>query len=72
MCIAENALGRQEVAAIAQEAALDQLYGLGHDHGDHYDERIQAVTAEDVHRVANALVALDRCVTVVVGPKASQ
>jgi len=72
MCIAENALGRQEVAAIAQEAALDQLYGLGYDRGDHYAERIQAVTAEDVHRVANALLTLDRCVTVVVGPKASQ
>jgi zinc protease len=69
MCIAEDALGRQEASARAQEAALDELYGQGYDRADHYAERILAVTAEDVHRVANELLNFDRCVTVIVGPQ---
>jgi hypothetical protein len=48
--------------------ALDGVYGLGLDNFEHYDERIQSVTAEDVLRVARRIILLDRAVVAVVGP----
>ncbi|MBN2294762.1 MAG: insulinase family protein [Pirellulales bacterium] len=37
----------------AQQAALDELYGLGYDYDKSFEDRIKAVTLEDVIRVAN-------------------
>jgi len=68
MCIAEHALSLQQLSSRAQEAALDQLYGLGFDRSAHYAERINEVTADDILRVGRQLLDLRRCVTVVVGP----
>ena len=40
------------IAAQAQKAALDELYGLGYDYDKTFDDRIKGVTLEDVVRVA--------------------
>jgi zinc protease len=40
------------VAEQAQQAALDELYGLGYDYDRTFDERIEAVTLKDVVRAA--------------------
>ncbi|GIX02791.1 MAG: peptidase M16 [Thermogutta sp.] len=40
------------IAAQATQAALDELYGLGYDYDKKFDERVKAVTLEDVKRVA--------------------
>jgi len=41
------------IAAQATQAALDELYGLGYDYDKKFDERVKAVTLEDVKRVAS-------------------
>jgi zinc protease len=49
------ALHAQENTTIAEQArlaALDELYGLGYDYDQGFDNRIQAVTLDDVVRVA--------------------
>ncbi|MEJ5341305.1 MAG: insulinase family protein, partial [Thermogutta sp.] len=40
------------IAAQATQAALDELYGLGYDYDKKFDDRVKAVTLEDVKRVA--------------------
>ncbi|HQK92013.1 MAG TPA: pitrilysin family protein [Armatimonadota bacterium] len=69
MCIAEHTLSLQQLSSRAQEAALNELYGLGFDRSAHYAERIQEVTADDILRVGRQLLDLKHCVTVVVGPE---
>lgn len=46
----------------AQGMALDELYGLGYEHYWRYIDRIEAVGAEDVRRVARAYLDMGRCV----------
>ena len=48
--------------------ALDTAYGLGLDNFEHYDERVQAVTAADVQRVAARVLRLEHSALAVVGP----
>jgi zinc protease len=66
--VGTHEIGLQRNAARAALLALDGAYGLGLDNFEHYDERIQAVTAEDVQRVARRIIQLDRAVSAVVGP----
>jgi zinc protease len=40
------------IASQARTAALDELFGLGYDYDKHFDQRIEAVTLDDVVRVA--------------------
>ena len=47
--------------------ALDELYGLGFDHSDK-DAQYEAVTLEDVKRVAAKALAEDKFVISVVKP----
>lgn len=54
----------------AMQASLDELYGLGHDHHDTFGERVDAVTLEDVRRVADKY--LREPVVVVVTPAPDQ
>jgi len=42
----------QTNAALAFQSSLDDLYGLGHDEYIRYEEEIEAVTPEDLSRVA--------------------
>ncbi len=52
MVIALHAQENTTLAEQARQAALDELYGLGFDHDQGFDERIGAVMREDVIRVA--------------------
>ena len=40
------------VSEQAQQAALDELYGLGYDYHESFEERIRAVTLDDLVRIA--------------------
>ena len=69
MSISANAIENQTNAALAREAATNELYGLGAPDGTRYAERIQAVTSADVTRVAQKYLDLNRAALAVVEPK---
>jgi zinc protease len=50
--IAMHAQENTTIAAQARQAALDELYGLGYDYDKTFDQRIKAVSLEDVVAVA--------------------
>ncbi len=52
ICVTMEHLSRQTNGEMALQSALDELYGLGYDHSRQYEEKINAVTAEDLLRVA--------------------
>jgi len=52
MVIALHAQENTTISSQAQQAALDELYGLGYDYDQSFDERITAVTKDDVIAVA--------------------
>jgi zinc protease len=52
---------------VASRLGTLEAYGLEHDYWQRYPERVQAVTAEDVQRVARERFHPDRVVRVVVG-----
>jgi len=51
--LVSEASGQQSNAQLASGAALMELYGVGYDAGDQLIEQLHAVTADDIHRVAN-------------------
>jgi zinc protease len=52
MAITANAVDLQTNQAQAGKAANDEIFGLGYRNGDNYEQVINAVTREDVQRVA--------------------
>lgn len=50
--IGKNLISRQSPESLARTAALDELYGVGHDHHEKLVARVQALTAGDVRAVA--------------------
>ena len=66
--VGTHEIGLQRNAARAMLLALDACYGLGLDSFEHYGERVQAVTTDDVQRVAARILQLDRSALAVVGP----
>ncbi len=52
MVIALHAQDNTTISSQAQQAALDELYGLGFAHDKTFDKRMNAVTRDDVIRVA--------------------
>ncbi len=50
--VAMHAQENTTIAAQARLAALDELYGLGYDYDKTFEERIKAVTPDDVTAVA--------------------
>jgi zinc protease len=68
--VGTNAIDLQRCGARAMLMALGELYRLGYDDYTRYAERINAVTAADVQRVARAYFAPESLVEVVVGPVA--
>ena len=66
--VGTHEISLQRNAARAAVIALDTAYGLGPDNFERYAERIEAVTTEEVLRVARRVIQLDRAVVAVVGP----
>jgi len=52
ICITMEKLSHESNDAQALRSALDELYGLGYDFYTEHEERIRAITEEDVRRVA--------------------
>lgn len=48
----KSLIQRQSPESMARTAALDELYGVGHDHHEHLVVRIQSLTATEVRAVA--------------------
>jgi zinc protease len=67
--IGRREFGLQSNDGLAFTVALDELYGLGYDRYREYEEKIRAVTAEDLGRVAREYLGEDRCAVVVVQPE---
>lgn len=61
-------IGLQSVSNQSADMANNELYGLGYGFSKIYPEKIQAVTAEDVMRVAKKYLDLDAYVISIVGP----
>jgi zinc protease len=57
-----QAVSLQDYSAQAAVLSLDELYGLGATHFLGYEQRIAAVTAQDVKRVAQRIIDLDTTV----------
>ncbi len=66
--IGNLAIDRQRNAAHAASIALNSLYGLGPDSDDQLAQRIEAVGAEDVLRVAQRIIDLNAYTLAVVRP----
>ncbi len=58
-----KAMENTTAAERAQQAALDELYGLGYDHSRTAAERIEAVTLDDIVRVAREYLTESLLVT---------
>jgi zinc protease len=61
-------IDQQRDAAHAAQISLGDLYGLGPDSGDEYVPRVEAVTAEDVLRVARRILRMDAYTEAVIRP----
>lgn len=66
-CISMEQIGNQTNKDMAMDAALNELYGFGYDYSDHYADRINAVTKEDVQRVMAKY--FNNSVTAITGPE---
>ncbi|MBI1911679.1 MAG: insulinase family protein [Deltaproteobacteria bacterium] len=61
-------IGLQEVSNQSTDMANNELYGLGYDFFKKYPDKIEAVTADDVLRVAKKYLTLEAYTISVVGP----
>lgn len=62
ICLTAEVLERQTDAQQATRAALDELYGLGHDAGKRYGIGINGVTEEEMRRVVKKYLTKYTCV----------
>lgn len=63
--VGKNLISRQSPESLARTAALDELYGVGHDHHDKLVARVQSLTPADVRAVAKRYFGPDRAHVVV-------
>ena len=56
-------------SALASMAATDELFGLGYDFYRQYDGKIDAVTAQDVRRIANKYLDIHKAAIIIVKSK---
>lgn len=66
--VGQKKIARQDLGNYAMVSALDELYGLGFDNSDQDDVKYEAVTLEDVKRVAAKILTEDKFVISVVRP----
>jgi len=69
--VGSHAIGLQKNSARAALIAYDDAYGVGADAYLRYQERIEAVTAEEVLQAARRVLAPARGALAVLGPKAA-
>ena len=69
MAITANAVDLQTNEAQAGKAINDELFGLGFKNGDRYEQSINAVTREDVLRVARKYLCPEASALAIVEPK---
>jgi len=67
--VGQKKIARQELGGYALTVALDELYGLGHDHIDTEDAQYEAVTLSDVIAVARKYLTPDRMVVAAIKPE---
>jgi zinc protease len=70
--IGSEAIRNQSLEAFAHIVAVDELYGLGADHHGRRAAEIEAVTLDDIRRVARKYFHEPRRATVLVTPAADQ
>lgn len=68
MILTAELLGNQSMSALAQQAALDELYGFGYDYQQKLEPRLRAVTGDDLRRVAETYLG-QGAVEVIVTPQ---
>ncbi len=66
--IGSRGIGLQRASARCSNMALNEAYGIGYDDHAKYAERIVAVSAADVRRVARSIIDLDAAVRSIVSP----
>ncbi|MDP2989260.1 MAG: insulinase family protein, partial [Kiritimatiellota bacterium] len=66
--IADHQQSLQLNGAIALACTLNELYGLGFGYSFALEQRLRALTPEDVRKAAAALLTPEKCVTVVLKP----
>jgi zinc protease len=65
--LGQRKIARQELGSFASQCALDELYGLGHDHWQREDAAYEAVTLEAVRDAANRYLKEVAAAVVVIG-----
>jgi zinc protease len=65
------ALSLESPRSLVANLATQQIYGLPDDYWDTYPERVQAITTDDIKRVANKYYRADRLQIVAVGDAAT-
>jgi len=67
--IGQKKIARQDLGGLALTAALDELYGLGYEHGELEDAKYEGVTLEQVRSVAQKYLRPDALVIAVIEPQ---
>ncbi|MBI3332601.1 MAG: insulinase family protein [Candidatus Omnitrophica bacterium] len=62
-------VARQTQAALASQASLDELYGLGFDSSDRYEAAVKEATPQQIQELARAVLDPQRCVVLLGQPK---
>ncbi|MBL9135449.1 MAG: insulinase family protein [Verrucomicrobiales bacterium] len=66
--IGQKKIARQDLGGYAMTTALDELYGLGYAHSDAEDALYEAVSLDDVKRVATRVLNVKATVLSIVSP----
>ncbi len=69
--IGQKKISRQDLGGLAMTTALDELYGLGYAYSDADDARFEAVTLDDIKRVAQKYLQSNAMVISAVRPAAA-
>ncbi|MGO8764032.1 MAG: M16 family metallopeptidase [Limisphaerales bacterium] len=67
--IGQKKISRQDLGNLAVLTALDELYGLGHQHSESEDAKFEAVTLEQIKAVAQKYLKPDAFVVSIIKPE---
>ncbi len=68
--IGQRKIARQDLGGLAMTTAMDELYGLGYAHSETDDARYEAVSLEEIKKVAQKYLKSDAMVISAVKPEA--